>query len=158
MLSPSTLASIASSFLPNVHRHALTAEVDSTATDVLTALQEPAHVHLSLIKSANKDNVAISTSKTAGDTYLTKTGVVHELITQAKDNHPQGLSRTNVVAVRKPWREHLDLVADAAAVLEIEANPPDNDDDDFDDGWGDLMKHAQSILKQLIAAHRVQRL
>ncbi len=137
----STLASNASSFLPNVHGRALTAEVHLTATDVLTTLQELAQVHLSLLKPTSKDDAAISgSSKNGSNTYLANTGIVHELITQAKADHPQGLSRTNLIAVRKHWCEHSDIVADAAAVLEIEAFPPDdddNDDDDFDDGWDD---------------------
>lgn len=158
----STLASNASSFLPNVHGRALTAEVHSTAIDVLTALQELAHAHLSLlIKSASKEDAAISTSKTASDTYLAKTGVVHELITQAKADHPQGLSRTNLIAVRKRWREHSDLVADAAAVLEIEADPPDDDDDDenndddFDDGWGDISDPGKQSPEQVELAKKI---
>ncbi|KAN0123862.1 hypothetical protein V8E52_002352 [Russula decolorans] len=156
----STLASNASSFLPDVHGRALTAEVHSTATDVLTALQELAHAHLSLLaKSASKDDAAIPTSKTTNDTYLAKTGVVHELIAQAKADHPQGLSRTNLIAVRKRWREHSDLVADAAAVLEIEADPPDDDDenidDDFDDGWGDISDPGKQSPEQVELAKKI---
>ena len=159
----STLASNASSFLPNVHGRALSAEVHSTATDVLTALQELAHAHLSLLtKSASKDDAAVSTPKTANDTYLAKTGVVHELITQAKADHPQGLSRTNLIAVRKRWREHSDLVADAASVLEIEADPPDDDDenidDDFDDGWGDISGPGKQSPEQVELAKKVRAL
>lgn len=161
----STLASNASSFLPNVHGRALTAEVHATAIDVLTALQELAHAHLFLIiKSASKDDAAISNSKTASDTYLAKTGVVHELIAQAKADHPQGLSRTNLIAVRKRWREHSDLVADAAAVLEIEADPPDDDDDDeivddgFDDGWGDISDPGKQSPEQVELAKKVRAL
>ena len=138
----STLASNASSFLPNFHGRALTAEVHSTATDVLTALRELAHAHLSLLtKPAIKDDAAVSESSTiGGDTYLAKTGVVHQLIAQAKAD--QGLSKTNLIAVRKRWREHSEIVADAAATLETEAFPSndgddDDDDDFFDDGWDD---------------------
>jgi hypothetical protein len=140
----STLVSNASSFLPDVHGRALTAEVHSTATDVLTALQELAHAHLSLLtKPVSKGDAAVSrSSKSGSDAYLAKTGVVHELIAQAKADHPRGLSKTNLIAVRKRWREHSDIVADAAATLETEAFPSsdgddDNDDDDFDDGWDD---------------------
>jgi hypothetical protein len=158
----STLASNASSFLPNVHGRALTAEVHTTATDVLTALQELAHAHLSLlIKSTNKDDAAIPTSETASNTYLAKTGVVHELVTQAKADHPQGLSKTNLIAVRKRWWEHSDLVADAAAVLEIEADPPDDDDDDvddFDDGWGDISDPGKQSPEQVELAKKVRAL
>ena len=137
----STLASNASSFLPNVHGRALTAEVHSTARDVLTALQELAHTHLSLItKPASKDDAAIAVSSEIGsDTYLAKTGVVHELISRSKAD--KGLSKTNLIAVRKRWREHSEIVADAEATLETEAFPSndgdDNDDDFFDDGWDD---------------------
>ena len=137
----STLASNASSFLPNFHGRALTAEVRSTATDVLTALQELANAHLSLLtKPAIKDDAAVSGSSTIDDTYLAKTGVVHQLISQAKAD--RGLSKTNLIAVRKRWREHSEIVADAAATLETEAFPSndgddDDDDDFFDDGWDD---------------------
>jgi hypothetical protein len=158
----STLASNVSSFLPSVHGRALTAEVHSTATDVLTALQDLAHAHISLlIKSANKDDAAISTSETTRDAYLAKTGVVHELIAQAKADHPQGLSRTNLIAVRKRWREHSDLVVDAAAVLEIEADPPDDDEDDeddFDDGWGDISDPGKQSPEQVELAKKVRAL
>jgi len=136
----STLASNVSSFLADVHGRALTAEVRSTATDVLTALQELAHAHLYLLtKPASRGGAAVSRS--GSDAYLAKTGVVHELIAQAKADHPKGLSRTNLIAVRKRWREHSEIVADAAATLETEAFPPNDgdgdDDDEFDDGWDD---------------------
>lgn len=138
----STLASNASSFIPNVHGRALTAEIHSTARSVLTALQELVHAHLSLlIKPANNDDVAVPIPyKNGGDAYLAKTGVVHELIAQAKADEPQGLSRSNLIAVRKRWQEHLGIISDAAATLEIEAFPladGDDDDNDFDDGWDD---------------------
>jgi len=155
----STLASNASSFLPNVHGRALTAEVHATATDVLTALQGLAHAHLSpLTTSASKDDAAISTSKTANDTYLAKTGIVHELINQAKDNQPHGLSKTNLIAVRKRWCEHSDLVADAATILEIEADPPDDDEDDFDDGSDDLSDPGKQSPEQVELAKKVRAL
>lgn len=158
IIHSSTLASNASSFLPNVHGRALTAEVHSTATDVLTALQDLANAHLSLLtKSASKDDAA------ASDTYLAKTGVVHELITQAKADHPEGLSRTNLIAVRKRWCEHSGLVADAEAVLEIEVDPPDDDDDDdeiddddFDDGWGDISDPGKQSPEQVELAKKVR--
>ena len=139
----STLASNASSFLPNAHGRALTTEVHSTARNVLAALQELVHTHLSLLAnpSSKDDAVAVSRSspKNGNDAYLAKTGVVHELITQAKaeDRGPQGLSRTNLIAVRKRLQEHSEIIADAAATLENEASPSDSDDDDSDDGWDD---------------------
>ena len=139
----STLASNASSFLPNVHGRALTTEVHSTARNVLAALQELVHTHLSLLAnpSSKDDAVAVSRSspKNGNDAYLAKTGVVHELITQAKaEDHPQGLSRTDLIAVRNRWQEHSEIIADAATTLENEASPYDGDDDgDFDDGWDD---------------------
>ena len=141
----STFASNASSFLPNAHGRVLTTEVHSTARNVLAALQELVHTHLSLLAnpSSKDDAVAVSRSspKNGNDAYLAKTGVVHELITQAKaEDHPQGLSRTNLIAVRKRWQEHSEIIADAAATLESEASPSDgdgDDDDDFDDGWDD---------------------
>jgi len=135
----STLASNAFLFLPAVHGRALTAEVHSTAWSVLTALQELIHAHLSLLTNPNP-TTSRDDAKT-GDAYLAKTGIVHELIYQAK-SEPDGLSRTNLIAVRKRWREHTETISDAAAVLEIEAFPPDDDDDNdndnFDDGWDDL--------------------
>lgn len=160
IIHSSTLASNASSFLPDVHGRALTAERHSTAIDILTALQDLAKTHLSLlIESANKDDAAISASKTASDTYLAKTGVVHELITRAKAD---GLSRTNLIAVRKRWCEHSDLVCDAASVLEIEADPPDDSDDDehneddFDDGWGDISDPGKQSPEQVELAKKVR--
>ena len=70
----------------------------------------------------------------------TRRALFHEFITQAKaEDCPQGLSRTNLIAVRKRWQEqHSEIIADAAATLETEASPSDgDDDDDFDDGWED---------------------
>ena len=65
----------------------------------------------------------------------------HEFITQAKaEDCPQGLSRTNLIAVRKRWQEqHSEIITDAATTLENEASSPDgdDDDDDFDYGWDD---------------------
>ena len=157
----STLASNASLFLPDVHGRTLTAEVHSTAKDILTALQDLADAHLSLLtKSTSKDDAAISTSKTASDAYLAKTGVVHELITQAYD--PKGLSINNLLAVRKRWREHSALVADAATILEIEADPPDDidddekNDDDIDDGWGDPSDPGEQSPEQVELAKKVR--
>jgi hypothetical protein len=141
-----TLASNASSFLPNVHGRALTTEVHSTARGVFTALQELVHVHLSLLANpASKDDdavaVSISVSRNENGTYLAKTAIVHELITRAKaEKHPRGLSKTNLIAVRKRWREHSEIIADAVETLEAEASPSGGDDDDeedFDDGWDD---------------------
>jgi hypothetical protein len=137
----STLASNASLFLPNVHGRILTAEVHSITKSVLTALQELAHAHLSLLTKptthTHKDATISSSSR--NDEYLAKTGVVHELITQAKAEHqPQGLSKTNLIAVRKRWREQSEIIADAVSTLEIEASPsPDDEEDDLDDGWDD---------------------
>ena len=146
----STLASNASSFLPNVHGRALTTEVHSTARGVFKALQELVHAHLSpLTNPASKDDggdaVAVAvpkpSSQNGNDAYLAKTAVVHELIAQAKaEKHPRGLSKTNLIAVRKRWREHSEIVADAADTLEAEGSPSDGDDgddEDFDDGWDD---------------------
>jgi hypothetical protein len=140
----STLASNASLFFPNVHGRALTAEVQYTARSVLSALQELAHAHLALLvkpepKHASRaDTTHPKSSRNGNDAYLAKTGIVHDLIAQAKAEQPQGLSKTNLIAVRKRWREHSDIVADAAATLESEAFPSDDaDDEDFDDGWDD---------------------
>lgn len=129
----STLASNASLFLPSVHGRTLTAEVHSIAKSVLTALEDLARAHLSLLTRVD------GTSGT--EEYLPKTAIVHELITQAKAVHPQGLSRSNLVAVRKRWLEYSETVSDAEARLEIEAFPPDDDDEtednEFGDGWDD---------------------
>ncbi|KAI0302029.1 hypothetical protein BC826DRAFT_986712 [Russula brevipes] len=143
----STLASNASLFFPNVHGRALTAEVQYTAKSVLSALQELAHAHLALLvkpepkHASHADTTHPRTSRNGkNDAYLAKTGVVHDLIAQAKAEQPQGLSKTNLIAVRKRWREHSDIIADAAATLESEASPADDADDedeDFDDGWDD---------------------
>jgi hypothetical protein len=140
----STLVSNASSFLPNVHGRALTAEIHSTTKSVLTALQELAHAHLSLLAHPASKNDAVAASRSSSedkrDAYLAKTAVVHELITQAKaEDHPQGLSRTNLIAVRRRWREHSEIIADAAATLETEISSADDEDDgdDFNDDWDD---------------------
>ncbi|KAH9043243.1 hypothetical protein EDB85DRAFT_1914217 [Lactarius pseudohatsudake] len=126
----STLASNASLFLPDVHGRTLTAEVHSIAKSVLTALEDLARAHLSLI-------TRVPTEAASGE-YLSKTGIVHELITQAKAGHPHGLSRTNLVAVRKRWLEHAESVSDAEAMLESEAFASDEDEDGKDsDGWDD---------------------
>jgi Grap2 and cyclin-D-interacting len=139
----STLVSNASLFRPNVHGRTLTAEMHSTTKSVLTALQELVHAHLSLLAKATTHTYKDATigSSSRNDEYLAKTGVVHELIRQAKaEHHPQGLSKTNLVAVRKRWREQYEIIADAVSTLEIEASPtPDgeDDEDDLDDGWDD---------------------
>ncbi|KAH9079403.1 hypothetical protein EDB83DRAFT_2342405 [Lactarius deliciosus] len=125
----STLASNASLFLPDVHGRTLTAEVHSIAKSVLTALEDLARAHLSLITRVP--------TEAASEEYLSKTGIVHELIAQAKAGHPQGLSRTNLVAVRKRWLEHAETVSDAEAMLEVETFADDDDDDKDSDGWDD---------------------
>lgn len=134
----STLASNASLFLPSVHGRTLTAEVHSVAKSVLTSLEDLASAHLSLITRAKADATTSGTEE-----YLPKTAVVHELIAQAKAAHPQGLSKSNLVAVRKRWLEHAETVSDAEAMLEFECNASDDDDGDdnkdseFGDGWDD---------------------
>jgi hypothetical protein len=133
----STLAFNASLFLPGVHGRTLTAEVHSVAKSVLTALEDLARAHLSLITRVPTE--ADATSRT--EEYLSKTAVVHELISQAKAVHPQGLSRSNLAAVRKRWLEHSETVSDAEAMLEFESNASNDDDDkdtnEFGDGWDD---------------------
>ncbi|KAF8275023.1 hypothetical protein EI94DRAFT_19499 [Lactarius quietus] len=130
----STLASNASLFLPSVHGRTLTAEVQSLAKCVLTALEDLARAHLSLIARVPTD--AHATSGT--EEYLSKTAIVHELIAQAKAAHPQGLSRSNHLAVCKRWLEYSETVSDAAAMLEGFASDDDDDkDSDFSDGWDD---------------------
>jgi len=105
---------------------------------VLTALEGLARAHLSLIT-----RVPTEAGATPGtEEYLSKTAVVHELIAQAKAVHPQGLSRSNLVAIRKRWLEHSETVSDAEAMLEFESFASDDDDDDkdtteFSDGWDD---------------------
>jgi cyclin-D1-binding protein 1 len=141
----STLASNASLFLPDVHGRTLTAEVHSTAKGVLTALQELAHAHLSLLAKPTTRH-KIDASQRGNDEYLAKTGVVHELIRQAK----AGLSKTNLIAVHKRWREHSDIIADAASTLEVETFLPegDEDEDELDDGWDDLELDLHDAGKQ----------
>lgn len=133
----STLASNACLFIPSVHGRTLTAEVHSVAKSVLTALENLARAHLSLIaRVPTKGNVTSGTEE-----YLSKTAVVHELIAHAKAADPQGLSKSNLVAVRKRWLEHSETVSDAEAMLEFEAFASDDDDNkdaEFDDGWDDL--------------------
>ncbi|KAH9063444.1 hypothetical protein EDB87DRAFT_1603759 [Lactarius vividus] len=125
----STLASNASLFLPDVHGRTLAAEVHSIAKGVLTALEDLARAHLSLITRVPTESPS--------EEYLSKTGIVHELITQAKAGHPHGLSRTNLVAVRKRWLEHAETVSDAEAMLQFEAFASDDEDDMNSDGWDD---------------------
>lgn len=131
----STLASNASLFLPSVHGRTLTAEVHSIAKSVLTALEDLARAHLSLI-------TRVPTEGDATSGYLSKTAIVHQLIAQAKAVHSEGLSRSNLDAVRKRWLEHSETVSDAEAMLEFEgfaSSDGDNDktDDEFGDGWDD---------------------
>jgi Grap2 and cyclin-D-interacting len=136
----STLASNASLFLPDVHGRALTSEVHSTAKGVLTALQELAHAHISLLAKPTTTKHKIDTSRSSGnDDYLAKTGIVHELIRQAKAEQPHGLSKTNLIAVQKRWREHSEIIADAVSTLEADASLPEGDEeeDELDDGWDD---------------------
>jgi hypothetical protein len=130
-----TLASNASLFLPSVHGRTLTAEVHSVvAKSVPTSLENLACTHLSLI--ARGPTKGDATSRTEG----IKTAIVHELIAQAKAANHRGLSRSNLVAVRKCWLEHSETVSDAEAMLEFEAFASDDDDNkdtEFDDGWDD---------------------
>ncbi|KAN0137256.1 hypothetical protein V8E53_004966 [Lactarius tabidus] len=104
----STLTSNAYLFLPSVH---------SVAQSVLTGLENLARAHLSLI--ARVPTKGDATSGT--EEYISKTAVVHELVAQAKAADTQGLSRSNLVAVRKRWLEHSEAVSDAEAMLEFEA-------------------------------------
>jgi hypothetical protein len=121
----STLTSNASFFLPSVHGRTLT-EVHSVAQSVLTALENLARAHLSLIaKVPTKGDATSGTEE-----YISKTAVAHELIAQAKAADPQGLSRSNLVAVRTRWLEHSETVSDVGAMLEFEVFASD-------DGWDD---------------------
>jgi hypothetical protein len=129
----STLASNASLFLPSVHGRTLNAEVHSAAKGVLTGLENLARAHLSLI--ARVPTKGDATSGT--EEYFSKNAVVYELIARAKAADPQGLSRSNLVDVRKCRLEHSETVSDAESMLKVEvfaSDDDDNKDTELDDG------------------------
>ncbi|KAF9264693.1 hypothetical protein L218DRAFT_925160 [Marasmius fiardii PR-910] len=66
--------------------------------------------------------------------YLVKTGTVHDIIEVARSSN--GLSKDNISAVRKKWKEDSEPLEDGARELkELIENPGDASEDD---GWEEL--------------------
>lgn len=115
------LASCACSVLPARDGRALMRELRWKAEEVVGAVQALLGVF-----------VACADSPVAGETYLVKTGTVHETVDRAR-----GVSRSNREAVRKRWEADIGGLDDCAKeVLEMIEDKEGDDDDDG--GWTDL--------------------
>jgi hypothetical protein len=128
----STLASNASLFLPSVHGRTLNAEVHLVAKGVLTALENLARAPLSHCQTPDQGRHYFRDRS-----VFSKTAVVHELIARAKAADPQGLSRSDLVAVRKRRLEHSETASDAESMLKVDvfaSDDDDNKDTELDDG------------------------
>jgi hypothetical protein len=128
------LATCASLFDADAHGSTLVVEVCATAQEVIerTRALLTALIATIVTPAAAPDNE---------QEYLTRTGSVHELIEQARG--PNGISKSNIEAVRKKWAADSGVLKDAFAEFEemLEDSNGDNNDqpeDDIDDGWGEL--------------------
>ncbi|KAA1471178.1 hypothetical protein DENSPDRAFT_864994 [Dentipellis sp. KUC8613] len=127
-----TLASNAASFDPQAHGRTLTKEVHQVVKDILSAIRELAQAHLNL----TKDNAqkAKAGKGAAGEEYLVKTAAVHSLIQRAKSSGDDGLSKSNLQAVKKVWNEHGETIDDS--VLEFkEMAEEGGEGEEEEDGW-----------------------
>jgi len=123
----STLVSNATSFDPNFHGSALTAEVRSVVDDVVRAVQELAQAHFSFVTHGGN-----LIGKGKGQDRLLKTAAVHELIDQARTPGDGGISDCNINAVIRRWKEFGGILNDAVNEL---------GDDDSLDGDGQEDEH-----------------
>ncbi|KAI0062389.1 hypothetical protein BV25DRAFT_1785090, partial [Artomyces pyxidatus] len=152
-----TLASNAAAFHPPAHGAALTAEVRTLATNVLRALHDLSVTHLALYSASSSSKPS---KGAAGEEYLVRTGVVHDLITRGQADLP----KSNLVAVRRRWTDHGATLADALSELEDEPG------DGADDGWDDpeldfgfsaprapeqtqLVEKIRNLVKRVAALH-----
>ena len=107
---------------PNEDGATLRQEVADLVMDVATALK-------GLFRGF------LETDHTDGAEYLVKTGTVHQLIEAARSS--SGVSKDNLSAIRKKWKEDTEPLADGARELkELIDNVGDVEGED--DGWDEL--------------------
>lgn len=120
------------------HGRAIAREIRWCVEEVVRALQPLLGV---FIADAQKPRMGLA------DSYLVKTGAVHEVIDRARDT-----PRTNAEAVRRRWEDNIggigDCVEEVQEMVDDDEKPRNeaeegSDDDDHgftedDDGWGEL--------------------
>lgn len=116
------------------HGATILKEMKSSAQDVVAAVRGLAQTLLSTLSSSGEP----------GEEYLSKVGEVHHAIDRIRGS--DGLSRNNVAAALKIWAADQGSLADALSELQEMAQPKDEADDDFDDGWDELGIEPSSSL------------
>jgi cyclin-D1-binding protein 1 len=145
------IATCAALFDEDVHGTTLVQEVRSAAREVLESVDAFLKTLRNLLNStaAPEDN----------QEYLVRTGAVHELIEHARG--PNGLSKTNLDAVRRRWDADQDVLKDAfkefEEMLEESTDEADEEEDEFGDGWDELGLGTQKMTdKELARAKSVR--
>ncbi|TFY51389.1 hypothetical protein EVG20_g11021, partial [Dentipellis fragilis] len=127
------LASNAASFDPHAHGRTLTKEVHQLVKDILSAIRELAQAHLNLTKDDAQKSKAGKGA--AGEEYLVKTAAVHNLIQRAKSSGADGLSESNLQAVKKVWDEHGETIDDSVFEFKDMVEEGGDEEEDEEDGW-----------------------
>ncbi|KIY50848.1 hypothetical protein FISHEDRAFT_6081, partial [Fistulina hepatica ATCC 64428] len=121
-----SLSHCARLFQSERHGAALVQEVRCVVKEVFEAVQALAQVFLDPpVPDENKE-------------YLIKTGVVHDLVDNARK--PGGLSKSNLGAVRRRWKRDQVVLEDGLSEVDDMIDDRQDDEvlDDFDDGWDEL--------------------
>ncbi|KAJ6547562.1 Grap2 and cyclin-D-interacting-domain-containing protein [Mycena capillaripes] len=129
----SALFHCANLFVPDVHGATLVREVHSLVRDAIESIRALVQTFLEIEASGSRQS-----SGKAGDEYMVRTAAVHNVLDKAR-----ALSASNLLAVRKRWSEDAasldDGFREVADMVEEEESTDDAEDDEmFDDGWGEI--------------------
>lgn len=117
------------------HGATLAKEVKGAAKEVVGAVRDLVQTFLAIATSPDTDEHQ--------DEYLIKAGTVHDLIERARG--PDGISKDNLIAVRKKWAEDKAVMDDALKEMGEMIEEAEADDDreeaegeSDEDGWDEL--------------------
>ncbi|TFK42583.1 Grap2 and cyclin-D-interacting-domain-containing protein [Crucibulum laeve] len=104
-------------------------EIQTVAKDVIDSIKALLEALLVILNQEHPEN--------GGDEYLSRTGIVHEVIEAAQA--VDGISKDNVDAVRRIWLRDYGSLADGLdEVREMCESGGLNEEDLIDDGWDEL--------------------
>jgi cyclin-D1-binding protein 1 len=113
---------------PDEHGSTLRKEAQGTVQDVIKSVRE-------LMETFLRSSVGSGKC----DEYLIRTGEIHDLIDRARN----GMSKNNLAAVKKVWEMDMSALEDGLREIGemIEDVEHEEDEEDIDDGWGELGLH-----------------
>jgi len=119
-----------------MHGETLAKEIKGTVKDVVGAVRDLVQTFLAIATSPDIDEPQ--------NEYLIKAGTVHDLIERARG--PDGISKDNLIAVRKKWAEDKAVMDDALKEMgemieEAEADDGGEEEaegESDEDGWDEL--------------------